>query len=244
MRASSLSIFNACPYKFHNNVFEPDPKVMYFGTMIHFLMRNNSVKEEMLHHYSENINHDMKLERIWHKLVDNAQNFIKNIEWEKLEEFPMLYKLPFWYDDEWWLEGTADLVNITSSWNIKIYDYKTAKTSNWYNWEDIWKEQPQGKIYSFLASKLFWVNEIEFTYVVLEKANQWKISTYSKVYKIDTIEKEILDLADKYIESNIMWDYEATPCRFCNFCQFKNDWTCPAYKVEANINLPWDELDF
>ena len=230
MRASSLSIFNACPYKFHNDTFSIDPKITYFWTLIHYLIRDKNIKDVMLDYYSNNINPDLQLERIWHKLVDNACEYVNSIEWEKLEEFPMLYKLPFWYDDNWWLEGTADLIVITSSWKIKIYDYKTANTSSWYDWEDIWNETPQGKIYAFLAWKIFWAYEIEFTYIVLEKKNQWKLTTYSKVYNIKKIEKEILELTDRYIQNDMIEDYDATPCRFCFFCPFKKDWTCPAYK--------------
>ena len=227
LRASTLAVYNACPYKYKNTTYDLDPAISYFGTIIHFLIRNDSVKDTLLDYYNNNINPDLQLEKIWHKLVDKARKFVDKLEGEKLEEFPMLYKLPFGYDDTWFLEWTADLITVTSSWKINIYDYKTSSSYSWYDWEEIWKETPQGMIYAFLASKIFKVDEIEFTYIVLEKKNKWLLKTYSKIYNIKEIENKILNMCDNYISSELIEDYEARPCRFCNFCPFKNK--CPAF---------------
>ena len=74
LRTTGITAFYTCPYKAHNDVYQPDPKNTYHWDMFNIgVTSTNADFGPLLRHYANQINPDFKINQALKDLIKDSE---------------------------------------------------------------------------------------------------------------------------------------------------------------------------
>jgi hypothetical protein len=224
IRATSLERYSQCPYKFkHGESIYGNRDNLIFWTITHkyiqTFLKNNEDPALALIVADRSIVDRKKI----HRMALMVQEYIKD-KWYTyiMDELTLTYMCD---DDSLYLEGTFDILVTDEEKNYILLDLKTAKSERS---EEQIKMSKQKKIYPFLLKRKIKYDIKEFHYLVLTKHSIPRLQVVEHIVEDDN-DEQILELIDKYRQSEEQNIRPAQANFGCNFCSLRKNGTCPLY---------------
>jgi hypothetical protein len=85
-------------------------------------------------------------------------------------------------------------------------------------------------MYPYMAMEEYWVDEVEFTYLLYIKSSIPYIIKYTYTYKKEELEAELEAIMKKYVEQDITQEREAKENMRCRACNLRKLGKCPLYQ--------------
>lgn len=236
LRTTGITACYTCPYKAHNDVYQPNPKNTYHWDMFNtWVTSTNADFGPLLQYYARQINPDYKLNQALKDLMDKIKMFIKLRKAEAEKNGMQIYqecKMYYRHNQEIWVEWTPDIFEIykepDEDWCIAhCYDLKCS-THTRYTWDDMWDLNLQTYIYPMMIMNVWGLDKCKFTYIVWDKWNG-KLKKESVIRTLAECKNKVNEAIDDYIHNKLMDEYPARENKLCMFCPFgvKGDKTCP-----------------
>ena len=251
LRTTGITAFYTCPYKAHNDVYQPDPKNTYHGDMFNiWVTSTNADFGPLLQYYARQINPDYKLNQALKDLMEKIKMFIKLRKAEAEKNWTQIYqecKMYYRHNQEVWVEWVPDIFEIykepNEDWCIAhCYDLKCS-THSWYTWDDMWNLNLQTYIYPMMIMDVWGLDKCKFTYIVWDKWNG-KLKKESVIRTLAECKNKVREAVDDYIHNKLMDEYPARENKLCMFCSFgaKGDKTCPLISARKTKIVKAEEL--
>ena len=259
LRTTGITACYTCPYKAHNDVYQPDPKNTYHWDMFNIgVTSRNANFTPLLKHYANQINPDYKLNQTLRELMEKAKVFIKLREEEAYKNWTELYhecKIYYKHNNDIIIEWIPDIFEIykepDEDWiYAHCYDLKCS-THSWYTGDDMWNLNLQTYIYPlmimYIWGKEYWIEKFskcKFTYIVWDKTNG-KLKKESVIRTLPECVAKVNEAIQEYIQNKLMDEYPAKENKLCAFCAFgaKGDKTCPLIQAKKPKIIKTEELN-
>lgn len=242
LRTTGVTAFYTCPYKAHNDVYQPDPKNTYHWDMFNiWVTSRNADFGPLLRYFAQNINPDYKMNQSLKDLMEKIKMFIKLREEEAYKTGTQIFqecKMYYRHNQEIRVEWVPDIFEIykepDEDWCLAhCYDLKCS-THTRYTWDDMWNLNLQTYIYPMMIMNVWGLKKCKFTYIVWDKWNG-KLKKETVIRELAECVNKVREAIDDYIRCKLMDDYPARENKLCLFCAFgvKGDKSCPLISWKA-----------